>query len=427
MALGDNGSLAFSGYQRAEDGRPDAFLTQTGPRTPGGEYLRRFWQPIAMLEDINDLPVVRRVMCEDLVAFRDKGGRYGVVHLHCSHRGTSLEFGQIEERGIRCCYHGRLYDIDGTILEAPGEPVDQLRRAVAQGAYPTHVFAGMLFVYMGPPGKRPPFPNYDRFNLPGVRIEPNCALPFACNWVQVKENVMDPIHTATLHVLPGQPNPFGDGFGVIPELEFIETPVGGAYLAVRRVGDNVWTRSTDVLMPNIHSITSVFENGKTRKEAAPPWMTLWTTPVDDESCINFTIMHLTGNETREQRIAAAFNNFGQTPNRPYEDRQRVPGDYDAMTSQGPITKHSKENLGVGDIGVAMFRRLLRRSIEAVQRGEDPPAHYRVDGQPTRTYGNDRIVPASQVDGNPDDPAALKQYAKHIAKDYLAHPPLESLL
>jgi hypothetical protein len=135
---------------------------------------------------------------------------------------------------------------------------------------------------------------------------------------------------------------------------------------------------------------------------------------------------LRAEETREKRIAGQFNNFGQSPNRPYEERQRVPGDYDAMTSQGAITPHSKEHLGIGDTGVALFRRLLRRGIEAAERGDQPPFLYDFSGKPTPTYGNDRIVPLSAVNGDPDDKHVLRQYARHIVKDYLEHPPLRAL-
>jgi phenylpropionate dioxygenase-like ring-hydroxylating dioxygenase large terminal subunit len=417
---------AFSGYQQNATGKPDLYLTQVGRGTPGGEYLRRFWHAIAFEHEVKDLPMRTKVLGEDLVLFRDKSGRYGVMHLHCCHRGTSLEYGQIEARGIRCCYHGRLYDIDGTTIEAPGEPPDALAKFV-QGAYPTHVHSGLIFVYMGPPELQPAFALYDRFDLKGVRTAPvNARLPFSCNWVQVKENSMDPIHTATLHVLPGQPNPFGETFGVVPELEFVETPVGMIYLAVRRVGDNIWTRSTDLLIPTIHSITSVFETGRQRKPAAPPWMTLWTTPVDDGSCVNFGMMHLSGDETAEKRNAGNFNNFGQTADRPYEERQRVPGDWDAMSSQWSIHQRNRENLGLGDRGVVMFRRLLRRAIEAVERGEDPPFNYRRDGRMMTTYGTDQVLPLSALDGDPDDPRALRRHAQSVARQYLESPPLQAL-
>ena len=96
-------------------------LSRVGPGTPCGEYLRRFWQPVAFADELQDLPRALRILGEDLVIFRDRAGRVGLLQLHCSHRGTSLEFGLVSERGIRCCYHGWLYDVDGTILETPSE------------------------------------------------------------------------------------------------------------------------------------------------------------------------------------------------------------------------------------------------------------------------------------------------------------------
>src|SRR5215475_5475478 len=101
---------------------PDDEMTRVGPGTPCGEYLRRFWQPVAFARDLRETPLRVRIMGEDLVVFRDKSGRVGLLQLHCTHRGTSLEYGLISERGIRCCYHGWMYDVDGRILETPGEP-----------------------------------------------------------------------------------------------------------------------------------------------------------------------------------------------------------------------------------------------------------------------------------------------------------------
>ena len=109
----------YSGYLHNEVPDDDAELTRVGPGTPMGEYLRRFWQPLLLSEQITDLPVPITRLNEELVAFRDGDGRVGIVESHCSHRGTSLEYGKVEQRGIRCCYHGWLYDIDGRILETP--------------------------------------------------------------------------------------------------------------------------------------------------------------------------------------------------------------------------------------------------------------------------------------------------------------------
>ncbi len=100
-------------------------------------------------------------MGEDLVAFRDRGGAVGLLELHCAHRGTSLEFGLISDKGIRCCYHGWLFDVDGTILETPGEPPDStLKDRLFHGAYPVREYQGLVFAYMGPPEKEPDFPDF---------------------------------------------------------------------------------------------------------------------------------------------------------------------------------------------------------------------------------------------------------------------------
>src|SRR2546422_8020728 len=107
----------FGAYYHRDVPQEDTELTHTNPETPCGEYLRRFWQPICFTDELRDVPDRVRVLGEDLVVFRDFRGAIGLLELHCPHRGTSLEFGLIPERGIRCCYHGWLFDVDGVILE----------------------------------------------------------------------------------------------------------------------------------------------------------------------------------------------------------------------------------------------------------------------------------------------------------------------
>ncbi len=101
---------------------PDPTLTRVGSGTPCGELMRRYWQPVCLSEDLKDLPKAVKILGEDLVAFRDGAGRAGLFFFRCSHRGTSLEYGRVEERGLRCCYHGWLYDVEGNVLEMPLEP-----------------------------------------------------------------------------------------------------------------------------------------------------------------------------------------------------------------------------------------------------------------------------------------------------------------
>ena len=121
MAIpGDRKTMPFSGYYWTASAEEDKELTHVGPGTPCGEYLRRFWHPVALSSQLKDIPLAIRVFGEDLVLFRDLGGRTGLLHKHCSHRRASLEYGVITERGIRCCYHGWHYDVDGHILETHG-------------------------------------------------------------------------------------------------------------------------------------------------------------------------------------------------------------------------------------------------------------------------------------------------------------------
>src|SRR5688572_4127383 len=127
----------YSGYYQRVQPDEDGLLTRIGPGTPGGEYLRRYWHPFMLASEVADRPVAVRLLGEDLVLFRDRSGRLGLLHKHCAHRGASLEFGIPAERGIRCCYHGWQFDVDGTILDTPAEPPSsRIKQNFSQGAYP---------------------------------------------------------------------------------------------------------------------------------------------------------------------------------------------------------------------------------------------------------------------------------------------------
>ncbi|MCY4101568.1 MAG: Rieske 2Fe-2S domain-containing protein, partial [Rhodobacteraceae bacterium] len=126
--------------------RSDPLLSEVGPGKPCGEFFRRFWLPVALAEQVGELPLRIRILGEDLVLFREKLGELGLVHLHCCHRNMSLEFGIVEEGGIRCSYHGWKYALDGTILETPCEPpASQVKNKTCLGAYPVVEYKGMIF------------------------------------------------------------------------------------------------------------------------------------------------------------------------------------------------------------------------------------------------------------------------------------------
>lgn len=422
-------SLAYNGYYRKQTAEPNMFLCGVARGTPGGEWHRRFWQPVAYETELTDVPLRVRALGEDLVAFRDKSGRIGVLHLHCGHRNTSLEYGIIEERGLRCCYHGRLYGVDGTILEIPGDPAEaKLCARASQGGYPVHVFAGIVFAYMGPPAEKPIFPVSDRFDIPGLRLVPGIRSEFACNWLQVKENSVDPHHTHFLHVIPqlrGMDH-FANEFGHFPQMTWAETPGGFIYLAARRVGDNVWVRSSELQGTGVHVINSIFESGRQRKKASRPFLSFWSLPIDDENTVQFFISHVADDEAMPFEERRRLEIFGQNADRPYRDRQWIPGDNEAMASQGPINVHALEQLGSLDRGVAMYRRYVRAGIEAVQRGERPAGVYFDEKDVPPTFANDLVIGVEDFPGDPDDEAALLKFAQDLPARYFADPPMREL-
>ena len=391
----------FDGYHRREVPAPDPELTRVGPGTPCGEYLRRFWQPVAFVRDLASAPVRVRILGEDLVVFRDRSGRNGVLHLHCAHRGTSLEYGIPLERGIRCCYHGWVYDVDGRCLETPGEPRgSRLRERVWQGAYPTHEFSGLLFAYLGPPDRRPAFPMYDSYAVDGHRLMPAAQFTLPCNWLQVKDNSMDPVHTAFLHALSSGYQ-FTAAFGVVPELDWQMTASGMVYIATRRLGDLVWVRVCDFIPPNVHQFTREIEEAAAPKPASRPIITRWAVPNDDTTTTNFELAQVdpAWGLTPEQ---VARPGFGQSGDRPYAERQRFPADFDAQSSQRPIAVHALEHLGSTDRGVIMLRKIVRDGIRAVARGDDPWGTQWRAGETVPTFTQDlvlKVPPAASDDAD----------------------------
>jgi nitrite reductase/ring-hydroxylating ferredoxin subunit len=419
----------YGGYYLGDVPEPDLELTQVGPGTPGGEYLRRFWHPVGFSAEIDDLAKRVRILGEDLVLFRDGRGQIGLLHLHCSHRGTSLEFGMVERCGIRCCYHGWLYDVDGRVLETPGEPADStLKDRFYHGAYPTIEYKGLIFAYMGPPDLKPAFPIYDTFELPGYRAVPGGTTEeryiYDCNWLQLAENNTDAVHFVFLHYPEDararlnryrpSANPeatlddyFGVGQGeweaqmraILDDyrprvLEWQESPLGVVGVHTRRVGDFIWVRLGDFIMPNVDQFAPSNSVPREELEFEPPYMTAWTVPVDDTHSMGFQLRHVREDATRSPRSHVLRTS--DSVDRTYGDRQREPGDYEAQESQRPVAVHEREHLATTDRGVILVRSLLRDGIRAVQRGEDPRRVVPLAGLTIPTYCRNtflRIPPA----------------------------------
>jgi nitrite reductase/ring-hydroxylating ferredoxin subunit len=406
----------YSGYLDYEEPKEDEELTHVGPRTPCGEYMRRFWQPLVFMDELKDLPVRVRILGEDLVAFRDGSGQVGVLNLHCSHRGASLEFGQIAEKGIRCCYHGWLYDIDGRILDTPGERADSpLKDRFYHGAYPTHVFEGLVFVYMGPADKKPEFPIYDTYVRPDYRPWVGMRHPIPCNWLQIKENCMDPAHLSFLHMIESNGNRgFPKELKLTSEFDYLETPIGMVYFDTRRIKNRVWVRMCDFICPNIHQFGPFTLKFDQTADHVRPEAIHFTVPIDDTNTMSFRMRCVRKDDDRPLDLMG----YGQVEG-PYEERQRVPGDYDAQVSQRSIAIHALEHLGGTDRGVVMLRRLIRSGIQAVRAGQDPKGIVRrALNHPIHTYTNDTIVELPLVP-EPEAAKVVREIGRKIAKDYVA--------
>ena len=416
----------YSAYYYRDVPQEDTELTHVGPGTPCGEYFRRFWHPVGFSRELTDLPRRIKILGEDLVLFRDLSGRVGLLQLHCSHRGTSLEFGRLAKQGIICCYHGWHFDIDGRIIDTPGEPPQTtIKNRVHHGAYPVHEYGGLVFAYMGPPEKKPPFPIFDTYVLPNHRLAPTVKNILPCNWLQMKENCMDPVHTVYLHtVVTGVQ--FTEAFGEVGNVDWMKSPAGMVYMHTRRVGDNIWVHMNDYLPPNIHQFCATWEDGKLEKKFQRPMITLWNVPIDDTNTMNLGFRHINEAITQEEldRMNAQKNSltgegFGQNGNRPYEERQRIPGDYDAQVGQRPIAVHALEHLGTTDRGVVMLRRIVREGIRAVQSGEDPEFLHREEGQVIPTYSNDTIIRLPKPDSYEAEKRFLYETGRKVAEEIMA--------
>jgi nitrite reductase/ring-hydroxylating ferredoxin subunit len=419
MAETKTRAMKFGGYHRPRSQQEDIELTHVGPGTPGGEYLRRFWHPVALTSEIGELPHAIRILDEELVLFRDGSGQVGLLHLRCSHRNTSLEHGFIQQHGIRCCYHGWHYDVDGTILETPGEPPrSRIKDKLCHGAYPTQEFHGLVFAYMGPSDEMPDFPLYDAF----IHPEGNELVPYKilnpCSWLQAHENGADPIHTCFLHARGNQLQ-FSEQYAALPEISFHETPIGMLSVATRRWDDFLWIRASDVILPNAAQF-GLSEIASEEKFALLPWLSRWIVPIDNTSAYAIGLRHFnleidpreTGNRAG---IGLGMVDFpGQVAPPSKEEGQRNPGDYEALVAQGPVAIHDNETLGVTDMGVIMCRKQIRQGIRAVAKGEPLAWPTRDNNAPTSTYNLELVSRVPPLPGI-DDAETVRRFGNRVAE------------
>jgi 5,5'-dehydrodivanillate O-demethylase oxygenase subunit len=348
-------------------------LTRVGPGTPAGELLRRYWHVVAAASEITEEKPKKRVriLGEDLVLYRNRSGKYGLIAEHCAHRGASLYYGFVEQDGIRCAYHGWKYDACGKCLEQPFEnPEAGFRDKIAQPAYQVEKLAGLLFAYLGPPEKKPLLPRWDMLTRrDGVR-KLEIYQTLRCNWLQAMENSVDPVHTYYLHAHTLRLRGSSQGqyyYRPLSKLDFeLVVHPNWAGIQKRRVfaDDSGHIEAPHPLIfPNMLMVPAT--NGPNMH---------FRTPVDDE---NTQIFHVRFKPTGDGSVVECPEDpaaeFVSTKNEAGEfHMENFPSqDQMAWETQGAVANRPDEHLGESDRGIILFRKLLRDQIRAVQNGEDP--------------------------------------------------------
>ncbi len=356
-------------------GTYNAEFAEVGKGRPMGELLRRYWHPVGLSTHATDTPREVRILGEDLVLFRDKRGRAGLLHARCCHRGTTLYYGRVEEAGIRCCYHGWLYDVEGRCLEQPCEPDGGRHRDRSrQPWYPVQELYGLIFAYMGPPERQPVLPRYECLEVldegefleaDDTSIGSGGAVIAPCNWLQHFENVVDPFHVPILHgSFSG--TQFTPTLNLMPEVKFEPTPLGVRVVSHRTLADGRrFKRVAECAMPTLRVVPNPRVARFGRVEALG-----WVIPIDDGHYRIYTVGRVTqkGNLLPKGPDSVALRPRSEmTP----QERRDQPNDYEAQVGQGRITLHSEEHLVTSDRGIIMLRRLLTRELKALAEGRDP--------------------------------------------------------
>jgi phthalate 4,5-dioxygenase len=376
-------------------------MTQVGPDTPLGRFFRRYWIPAAVLEEIQEpggSPVRVGLLGEKLVAFRDPDGKPGLMKEHCPHRGASLAYGRNEPGGLRCLYHGWKMGHDGKILEMPAEPPDtKMKIVLKHPGYPVREAGGILWTYMGPADKMPPFPRFPWMDRPEGQLLV-VKMYQDCNYLQGLEGDLDPAHPNYLHKdfdqQVARQSWTGAGWQSIsdlmsdgsPVIHVEETPQLMRVAAIRKTGEPgmSYVRTTEWVAPFYTHIAT----GPHESQLFKAWL-----PIDDYSCFTFYIHH---DAHKKLDVPAIYANWGhkaeppdyRTPhtlrNKHLQDRKMMEtGNFSGVVgaaiqdravqeSMGAVFDRTQEHLGTSDKAVIFYRRLILRKLQEMDEGKPLP-------------------------------------------------------
>jgi phenylpropionate dioxygenase-like ring-hydroxylating dioxygenase large terminal subunit len=387
----------FSVFSAAEN----EILTRTGPGTPMGDLMRRYWLPAVRSEEMAEPdsdPIRIRILGEDLIVFRDTDGRPGILDQFCPHRRSSLFFARNEECGLRCAYHGWKFDVDGNVVDIPSEPdFASWRVKPTIKAYPAIERGGIVWTYMGAPGEQPSPPEYE-YCLAGEAHRYVTRRWEECNWLQGLEGGIDPVHVPFLHKYEIHTDPLHKGnsgadFTSVTDMAFdsIDQPYGVNVIARRNATEgNYYWRITQFMFP-CFTIAAPYGDFAMGSNA---WV-----PRDDESFWRWIIScHPTRPLTNSERgamdkgkgthvqldpttlkgLANRDNDYlidraGQRNHKTYNGVYTVGLQDKAMQeSQGLVHRRQDENLVSSDKSIIMVRKRLLEAVEINQRGQEPP-------------------------------------------------------
>jgi 5,5'-dehydrodivanillate O-demethylase len=344
-------------------------LTEVGPATPMGDYLRRYWHPIAgeaEFENKHIRPI--RLFGEDLVLYKDLSGAFGLIQRHCPHRSADLRFGYVEQCGIRCSYHGWEFDRTGQCTHQPFEetmdPEAKLRKRTKAVSYEVRAKGGALWAYMGPL-PAPELPDWDFFNYEHGFVQIVMS-ELDCNWFQCQENSIDPIHFEWTHNnwSSRQQDPQAAYVPTHLKVEFEEFDYGFIYRRLRAGEHELhpqWTIGRVVLWPNAFYLGHHVE---------------YRVPIDDTHTLSLMWIYTRVPKEREPYVQASIPCwYGPLYDQNGDWIKTHVGnqDFAAWIGQGPIVDRSKETLGASDRGVAMMRRRFFEELDAVAAGKQPKA------------------------------------------------------
>ena len=352
----------------------DPEMAEVTQGTPMGELLRRYWHPIGLVSHATETPRKVRALGEDLILFRDLQGRPGLVHANCCHRGTTLYYGKVDQDGLRCCYHGWAFDVEGRCTSQPCEPEGgRGRQKIRQPWYPLKEHYGLIFAYMGPSDRMPMFTKYECLEVLEVdeALEANDTsigsggpVIVDCNWLQHYENVVDPYHVPILHgSFSG--TQFTEQMGSMPHVEFEQVELGIKVTSLRPLdGNRTHRRITMAVLPTLRVVPSPRVSEFARVSSIG-----WVLPIDNTSFRIYTCGRIREEGTMADGRSRLNGKLWEELTA--EEHQKYPGDYEAHSGQGAIAVHANEHLGQSDAGIVMLRRFLKNQVDTVAGGGNP--------------------------------------------------------